>query len=350
MQSGTFRKTPIQKALRWALYLLYLAVLGWFSIKVFWKQQAGVPLTGEPDVSHVWQFFYPELVRSGVLDKLTHPQRSGDAGVPFRIVLLGGSVLEQVEPKLRTELERRFGGGQIELFGLSSSARTSRDSFLKYQYLLEQGFECDLVIFYHGINDVRMNCCPEADFRRDYTHGAFYKSLAKRVEAGTINLRTVVGEYVDNSIPLGEPDEEYRAYGSLVKTRGAFKDNTKGIVQLARERGQTVLLMSFAHHLPENYTRKDFEAERLDYAAGQYGMVVESWGNPSGVRDGIEVHNEVIRDVASSSSTLFVDQHAELLTDPASFSDVCHLSDRGLDRFVENLMPVIVKQMATARE
>lgn len=337
-------KTLRQKLIRWCLYFCYLSALLWFSVKLFWRQQAGVPLTGKADVSHIWQFFYPELRSSGVLDDLEGSAAQQDESQNrFRILLLGGSVLEQVAPELHSSLADAVGRENYQLFNLCSSARTSRDSYLKYEYLLSRGFKCDLVIFYHGINDVRMNCCPPDQFRDDYTHCSFYKSFKRRRDAGTLNLTSVARDYIDNSIPLGEPDDEYREYGHDIKTRKPFEDNLRGILQLAKQHKQPAVVMTFASRIPDDYSRAKFEAKQLGYGSGQYEMVVESWGDPQAVRLGIRTHNQVIRSAAADLGVRLIDLDSLLKDDAAVFSDACHLSQTGLDRFVDQLLSVILK-------
>lgn len=336
-------QTPLQKSIRWALYLCYLGGIAWLSAKLFWRQQAGIPLTGPVEPLHIWQFFYPELKRSGAVDELRSPTSPLSSQGKLRILLLGGSVLEQVAPELEVALNNGPNGDRYQLFSLCWSARTSRDSYLKYDYLVSRGFDCDLVVFYHGINDVRMNCCPPDQFRDDYTHCSFYKSFQRRLEAGKLNLTSIAQDYIDNSIPLGEPDQKYRDYGHDIKTRKAFDKNVRGIIQLANQHNQSVVVMTFASHLPDAYSREKFEAKQLGYGSGQYEMPVESWGDPQAVRLGIAAHNEIIRAVATDLNVRLIDQELLLHGTDSRFSDVCHLSQSGLESFVENLLPVVLE-------
>ncbi|MDA1013078.1 MAG: SGNH/GDSL hydrolase family protein [Planctomycetota bacterium] len=333
------RKTLFQRLARWGLYLGYLIVVLWVSERLFWRFQAGVPLTAQADASHIWNFFYTELPRSGILEHAKRPPASNS----FRVVLLGGSVLEQIASPFETALKQAVGERRtVEVYSLSSSARTSHDSLLKYQHLMDIGVECDLVIFYHGINDVRMNCCPEDQFRDDYSHCSFYKSFKRRLSAGKLNLASVVGDYVDNSIPLGEPDDEFRDYGNVIKTREPFRKNLLPIVKAARRHGHHAMVMTFAFDLPQNYTRERFDNGELGYAVGNYGMRAESWGHPDNVRRTIDAHNEVIREVAQAKGVVFVDQQRHLAGQRACFTDVCHLSDAGLEAMISHMIPPIV--------
>lgn len=333
------KKTALQRVTRWGLYCGYLIALLWISERLFWRFQAGVPLTEQPDASHIWNFYYTELPRSGVLERAKRTDSKS-----FRVLLLGGSVLEQLAEPFETALRKAAGDQRsVEVFSLSLSARTSRDSLLKYQHLMEQGVECDLVIFYHGINDVRMNCCPEAQFRDDYSHCSFYKSFKRRLIAGKLNLTSVVSDYKDNSIPLGEPDDEFRDFGNLIKTTKPFRNNLHPIVAGASRYGHQTMVMTFASFLPDDYTRERFDNGELGYAAGDYGMRAESWGHPENVRRTIDAHNDVIRDIAENNAVLFVDLQKHLAGQQACFTDVCHLSQAGLETVISHTLPPIVE-------
>ena len=145
---------------RWwfiGLYPVYLLVVLWLGVQFFWavRQQT----TGQSQ-QDVWGYYYSKLpaVRDAEI-------RAGDETVD--ILLLGGSVLEQIAPVLETaaklEIQR-----PVRVFSVCTSAHTSRDSYLKFSQLKKQRF--DLVVVYHGINDARMNCVRDDLFQDDYTH------------------------------------------------------------------------------------------------------------------------------------------------------------------------------------
>ena len=56
-------------------------------------------------------------------------------------------------------------------------AHMTYDSLWKYQYWYE-GYDFDLVMIYHGINDARANNYPESVFHEDYTQFPYYRRYA----------------------------------------------------------------------------------------------------------------------------------------------------------------------------
>ena len=162
------------------LYVLWVAVLCWGGLKFFWWWQFGVKVSESPGTETVWEGFYPELYRSGAMKAQLAP----DPG-HYSVLLLGASVLEQTAPRLEQQLRHELGD-RLRLYNLARAAHTSRDSFLKFSHLANRHF--DLVIFYHAINDSRMNRCADDAFREDYTHVSFYRAFQSRLAAGRIRL------------------------------------------------------------------------------------------------------------------------------------------------------------------
>ena len=121
-----------------------------------------VSLGGEATEEAIWRLYYPEIEASRVLD----PHNGADSRT-FEVLLLGGSVLEEVSVTFENELRRHLPR-PVRVFDLCKSAHTSRDSAIKFAKL--QGRRFDWIVIYHGINDARMNCCADSVFRDDYTH------------------------------------------------------------------------------------------------------------------------------------------------------------------------------------
>lgn len=294
--------------------------------------RADTPITGELSELDVWKFFYPELERSNILAD------TGDAE-HFDVLLLGGSVLEQVAKTIRPEDFVEPADGQpVRIYNLCKSAHTSRDSLLKARLLARRSF--DLVIVYHGINDARMNCCAANEFQLDYTHCAWYGSIKRRVAAKKISFHEIVRGATTRLIPLGEPKPESAAFGRELKTPAAFRANVREIVDTFNSSPDTrTIVGTFALRLPEDYTRERFEANELGYGSGDYEMVVESWGEPDSVRQAVAAHNAELRTLAVGKEALdLVDFASDLESEPKNFCDPCHLTATGIERFKQSLL------------
>jgi lysophospholipase L1-like esterase len=316
------------------VYVLWIGILCWGGLKFFWWWRFGVKVTESPGAETVWNCFYPELDRSGVMTARLAP----DDGY-YDVLLLGGSVLEQTAPRLEQQLRGELGS-RLRLYNLARAAHTSRDSFLKYQHLGSRHF--DLVIFYHGINDARMNRCPDDAFREDYTHVSFYRGFQERLAAGRMQLTDFVHNDFAEAKPKETDDQLSKRYSARIKTAVAFRHNLEPIVQTAEDRHCPIVLMTFAYHIPPNYTDEAFRARRLDYGASALAAEVSLWGTPEGVKRAIDAHNQVIRDVASRhKNVIFVDQKATMPADGRHFIDPCHLTNEGTALFVRHVMEAL---------
>ena len=289
----------------------------------------------------VWDYYYPELRSSGaVLAPI-----SRDDGV-LDVLTLGGSVLLQIE----SALERRLGselGDRVRYYHLSTTAHTSRDSLLKYQQLSQQKF--DVVILCHGINDVRMNYWPQAQFRDDYTHCPWYESLQRDASGGQLTLWNRLTDFASQE-GLGPPPPNKYPLGRDLKTPAAFETNLQQLASAAVTRDDRVVILTMAHYLPENYTRKAFRDGQLDYGIGDVKYAAELWGKPEQVAAGITEHNRRTRAVSQQHENVrLVDLEQQVAPSGRNVSDLCHLTRIGHQRVVDVVAPVVVRVIEEGR-
>lgn len=330
---------------------MFLAVYGLFcwglvqaGSKLFWRFRAGVPFD---QTAEIWDFYYPELRQSRA--KELHPRHDDDR---FDLLLLGGSVLEpawgSVEACLAEKLQAEVGA-HFRIFNLGHSAHTSRDSLLKYSQLADEQFE--LVIVYDGINDVRLNCCPRAQFRDDYRHYAWYSSLHKRLAAGSTMLPASLldeAALVSETFRFDPKDEALLEEGRDVKTARPLRQNLEEIARLAATRDDKVLLTTFAYFIPANYTLERFRDRTLEYSFKKDGRSCEAemWGKPPYVVAAMEAQNAAIRELAALHPEVFFVDERELTPEHGRlFVDPCHLTDEGSRQFVENLWPAVKRRL-----
>lgn len=320
------------------LYIAYLLGLVWLGFKIFLRIQYGVSVVAPTAAVSLEDFYYPELRKTGALDVAATDDERLD------VLLLGGSVLEQVGPELQRVLEARCSR-PVEVYNVARSAHTSRDSLLKWRFL--KGRRFDVVVIYHGINDIRMNCVAPGLFREDYTHCAWYAGFESRRAAGTVNLPAILTQTASRAaerIGLGEPEAADLAFGSEIRTPGPFRQNLAEIVAGVREQQGVVVLCSFASFLPENYTRDAFRSHELGYGSGVYELPVEAWGLPDNVSRTLDAHNRQIRELAVAGAgpdLRFLDLAREFPADGEHFSDVCHLTADGTRFWVQMVLPAI---------
>ena len=306
--------------------------------RLFWYQRHEVPL-GSPD--RILYAYYPELRE---IDRV-RPAHDDDF---YDVLVLAGSVLHP-EWGAAVEDTRVLLEGlvqkKVRIFNVAMPAHTSRDSRLKYEALAGHGFE--LVMFYHGINEARANNVPADLFREDYSHYSWYEvvnNLAPshrtssfatpytiRFLALRIRQKLTAGSYV----PTHDPREDWLEYGSDSRTSVSFHQNLGAVLAQARDRGDSVLLMTFAMHVPRDYSLEAFTAGRLDY--GGHRLPLETWGRPQHVQKTVAAHNDIIRRKATEfNEVLFVDQALLIEGSGEYFDDACHLTALGASVFAAN--------------
>jgi hypothetical protein len=321
--------------------------------RVYWRVCCSVPLL-KPD--QVLFAYYPELGASGELPEILSsvpPTQATHTDEFYDILLLGGSVLHHswgsVEMELREQLAH-LGQRKVRIFNLAMPAHTSRDSWLKYAALRDARF--DLVIFYHGINETRVNNAPPEIFREDYGHYSWYETVnalapyhgtalfalpyTLRYLAITARQWLMKDHYVSTYIVR----KDWIRYGETSRSAAYFQKNLSTIIDLASQREDPVLIMTFAAYVPENYSREAFNKKQLDYSL--HRAPIEWWGRREHVLATVTVHNEIVRDLAAQhKNVLFVDQ-ARLMPGSAQyFNDPCHLTILGSAKFVENIVNVL---------
>lgn len=321
------------------VYLVFCWLLVVGATRVYWFLAAAVPLTQTPSV---WDQFYPRLRIAGLADRPC--SRSDDR---FDLLLLGGSVLDTrwgtVEEELRQRLEQLLPG-RHRICNLAQAGFTSRDSLLQYEHLDRSRF--DLVVVYDGINDVRLNCCPPELFQDDYTHSQWYADFVRRRAGGAPSLANVATDRVTSVFHpsrLGTPDPELLDYAATPQSPRTVRKNLERVSRLAEERHDPLLLLTFAWHLPPDYTLEKFSAGELDYAPqAEARCAAELWGRPADVARTMELQNAAIRELARENpAARFLDLDAKFPRTGVHFVDPCHLTPAGCVRFVEILWPEI---------
>ena len=324
------------------VYVLYLVVILEVASRAFVAIEWNTHFFRPSDVLHS---YYPGLRKPATIEIAP-----GDGY--FDILVLGASVLNQRWGNIEGRLWAGFSearGRSVRVHNLARHAQTTRDSYYKYLNLADKRF--DLVILYHGINDVRANNAPPEVFREDYSHYHWYGEINRIHAHGEIDVLTlpfVLAHAASRAremlglashVPKNIPREDWVEHGSEIKTVPSFRRNVSRIIELARDRQDLLVLMTFAFHVPRGGWPDDLELQRSPW--GREKLPAWLWGKEQNVVAGIEAHNEVIRALAAENpSVLFVDQQAMIPHDEDHFTDVCHFTWLGCRAFADNLLQV----------
>jgi len=315
--------------------------------RAYWRIYYNVPFAHPGRILYA---FYPEL-------KAVEDARPTHHDKYYDILLLGPSVLHrawgQVEEDLREGLARD-GLHDVRIFNLAMPAHTSRDDWLKYQSLNDARF--NLVIFYDGINETRANNVPPELFRKDYSHYSWYQVVnALANYRGAIFALPYTLHYLiirlqqelwkDQYVSTHFPRKDWIKYGAETLSGESFKENLTAIIDLAKHRGDQLLLMTFAIYVPENYSPEAFMTHQLDYGFKNPnvggGVPIEKWGSREHVVASVGIHNEVVRSLAANSGVLLLDQANQMGQNGRYFDDPCHLTAAGSQQFAQNILRVL---------
>lgn len=295
-------------------------------------------------------FHEGEFLRPSSMVRQAYPELEQIAmpAADFDILLLGGSVLVESVGGIPSRLAKNLaaeGVTDFRVVNLSALAHTTRDSYLKLKSLGDPRF--DVVVVYHGINEVRANNCPPDLYRSDYSHYEWYemRNLTDRyLHSMDLSVIPFSFDYLFHRarqvflepryVPPHAPKRQWVPYGSDIKTMGAFRANLEKIVSRMTRNDTAPILMTFAYYVPPAYSLSAFDAGDLDYASSTDRSPIEIWGHPRNVVAGIKAHNDVVRYLAARHpEETFIDMEESIPKQGAYFSDICHLSERGSDRF-----------------
>ncbi len=261
-----------------------------------------------------------------------------------RLLTLGGSALFNRRMTERmTEAWAPVFPVDIEVVGGALRTHTTRASLIK----LEQHFAdyyFDYVLIYHAINDLWASNVPKEDFREDYSHlDPWYR------RSGLLN-DYLVARYSYNLLSGRAgvfPRENSNAadFASLA----TFEQNMRQLVDIVVDKGGVPVLMTFAWHIPENYTLRKFRRYELGYNNPEHydECPVELWGEPAFIREGMTRSNDIVRRIAREYQLPLIDLEQSLSADIENFGDVVHLSEIGTDRLIEVVGSRLVELEAT---
>ncbi len=255
----------------------------------------------------------------------------------LRILVLGSSTMfnRHMGERLKTALQQKTGK-KIELLDAGIRSHTTQADVLKLQLLAP--YQWDMVLFYNGINDLWASHVLPEDFHDDY------RQLDPWNYRNLLLDNSLLARYSYNFFyykfkPFAQyqfvfPKKPYINAANFASLP-VFTANLEKIVSISKNIGAKPVLMTFAFHLPENYSRQAFLDKQLDYSnPDNYdSRDVYNWGPPDYVREGLTRQNTIIREIAKKQDVILVDADAQISGQGIWFGDVCHFNDAGVDVF-----------------
>ena len=249
--------------------------------------------------------FYPELESVNSFPKNNKKHE-------FNVLLLGASVIKNDWSNTEELLRLKIGKStskDVRIQNLSELGHSSLDSLYKYQYLENVNF--DLVIYYHGINELRANNIPEKFFKKDYSHYAWYKLIniyLKKQRINSIIFPRIINLLIYNinekisptpTVPIHIPKEEWMKFGSNIKTARTFRNNIQDIIDISKKKKEKLIIMTFAYNNLDNVDIYKNEYKYCYYKERKCPTAM--WGLPNNVIKGLETHNNIIKETAEKS-------------------------------------------------
>ncbi len=292
----------------------------------------------------------------------------------FRILALGASALvtRNFQPQIQAFLNENplfvEQGLKVRVVSAGVPAQMTYDSLWKYRYWYD-GYDFDLVIFYHGINDARANNYPREVFRDDYTQFSYYQRFwpafdwidqhprlsrsffVSWVVKLALSANSILAPEFQRKAPYNNPqDDPWLAEAGDLKTPPVFASNVEAVMALAESRDQAFLLLTYAYYVPDGYSNERFLAQDLDYSFAPESVATEVWGWSHHVHAAIEAHGAVIRELAAEhSEVLFFDMERFMPKDGRHFIDVCHWTDLGQEVFALGIVEALQSKPEVVR-
>jgi hypothetical protein len=112
------------------------------------------------------------------------------------------------------------------------------------------------------------------------------------------------------------------------------------------------MVMTFATHVPGDYSYDAFIARRLDYRI--HMSPIEIWGRPDYVAAAIVKQNDMVKRVAAAHpGTILVDQAALMASAGEQgplYNDICHLTIAGSAIFARHILEAMPWPPPTSRK
>lgn len=281
----------------------------------------------------------------------------------INILFLGASVIHPYWGAIEKELENKIIANfscKVNITNVAIPAHTSLDSKIKYNLLQNQHY--DIVLLYHGINELRFNNCPPSVFDVDYKHVKFYNYIhainnpISRFSIFPYAINAIKVGWIDRSendfLPMNEPKKKWLELGANIKSATSFQKNYQAIIEQAHQNNTDIIIPSFAYSPAKAFSKSFIEENKLN---ADHGVCpIEIWGEKEAIVKGLKIHNETIKKYLAKKTNInnnihTVSMHDSLTTNENHFHDICHLSPQGVTKYVSIIFPIF-KQIIDEKE
>lgn len=307
------------------LIILILLIIE-LKIRVNESDEKNIPLFYNKEIS-----VYPEIYN------LLKDYDSDDKNV----LLVGASVMQYIHNSNIFENVSIF-----KIYNLAQSGHTSSDSLNKLKYLAKKGYSFDYIVFYHGINDVKLNNFPDELFKDNYQQHYYFKftnkifnydnkfnfifnsALIKKLMFNYYKLFYYEIEFI---IP-----PEWNKFGGNIKSKQAFNNFLNQFITIARTQNSKIIIPLFAYNIPDNYSKELFLDRKIGYSLNlNEDIPLDIYGTPKNIIKGINIHNELA--INLSNDFVVIINTTNISHNISNFIDGIHLSEIGKGLLVNEI-------------
>lgn len=251
----------------------------------------------------------------------------------YRIVALGGSSTYTVAVtdnkktftyQLEKALADKYGIDNVEVINAGASGYDSWESLVNLQFRVLD-LDPDLIIVYHGVNDVHARFVVPGSYQGDNSglRKQWTPPKIRLYERST--LLRIIGHKLGISYQVGV--ESF-----------ANRDTYLGAFTGSEYRASLYDKMELLEQNPPVYFRRNLINMVAIAKANGIGVILSTWANSSKMEDyaatkhyqlGFKQNNEVVREVAGHSGALLFDFAAIMPEDPQYWSDGRHVNEAG---------------------
>lgn len=261
---------------------------------------------------------------------------STEAEKPFTVATIGGSTTASPYPSLLyNHLKQQQPDQDIRIINAGVSAWTSAESLINLS-LRVIDYQPDLLIIYHGHNDVFPSCAP--DFKSDYSHWRKSFDMQNTIPTTFDNFPEILDHsafYVGLRRLLTDPNAPPATkLGGSTKVRvrfdrcdyvgsETFRRNLRTIIGIATVHDIDVLFVSQSAHLQEDTTAFIRRVEEIRH------------------------HNDMLQEVAIEFNKPFIDFYAVWNDEERAtyHTDIIHLTLDGYTILAETIGDYLLDNM-----
>lgn len=220
-------------------------------------------------------------------------------------------------------------------------------------------FSPDIVIIYHGYNDLKV-IRPGVELLPDYTHvharpyglherQPWYLRIANK-SMGFVRARNSYREYLQQKANVDLIAGTNRFDEVPATAARQFQHNIRMLIGSARAGGATVILSSFAtlHDIDTLLAGGAMPASELAREELVAMMNFTPGLSLNGIFSGLRQYNQILHDLAQNEHTGWVDNAALVAHSDENFLDRVHFTAAGAHRVAENMLPEVLRLLPTA--